>query len=275
MATKNTKVQTTKAKSTKATKATKSQKTPPKARNVSETESKTPAKKRKAEAKSAKAETAVPQVKAEKKSSVSENAGMNMARVISNTIGKYFSKFVAVAVSTIACAMVGCAAISGMTTEQKADIAYAASRTATIAWVAIDENSTKYVGSLSTVVSITKEVVDSYCSETNTEFTADFYNTCYAAIETKVDALNLDPVAAEVSKSLAKFSVLECQKVIKMLKSKTPEEAKAIVKAIVDGIDSGLKVDVKSEEYKTALVSLKASEESAALRVKLSAQKAK
>lgn len=212
-----------------------------------------------------------------KKSSDPNNIGMDMARTISNTMGKYFSKFASIAVAAVVglAAVNGCALISGMTVEQKADIAYTASRTATIAWVALDENSTKYVDALSAVVSITKKTVDSYCSETNTAFATDFYDKCYAVIEKDIVALNLDPLATEISKSLAKFSVLECQKVVKMMKAQTPEETKTLVQHIIDGIDSGLKVNVKSEEYKTALVEQRVANESEALRVKMTALGAK
>lgn len=212
-----------------------------------------------------------------KKSSDPNNIGMDMARTISNTMGKYFSKFASIAVAAVVglAAVNGCALISGMTVEQKADIAYTASRTATIAWVALDENSTKYVDALSAVVSITKKTVDSYCSETNTAFATDFYDKCYAVIEKDIVALNLDPLATEISKSLAKFSVLECQKVVKMMKAQTPEETKTLVHHIIDGIDSGLKVNVKSEEYKTALVEQRVANESEALRVKMTALGAK
>lgn len=212
-----------------------------------------------------------------KKSTDPANIGMDMARTISNTMGKYFSKFASVAVAAVIglVAVNGCALISGMTVEQKADIAYTASRTATIAWVALDENSTKYVDALSAVVSITKKTVDSYCSETNTAFATDFYDKCYAVIEKDIVALNLDPLATEISKSLAKFSVLECQKVVKMMKAQTPEETKTLVQHIIDGIDSGLKVNVKSEEYKTALVEQRVANENEALRVKMTALGAK
>lgn len=212
-----------------------------------------------------------------KKSTDPSNIGMDMARTISNTMGKYFSKFASVAVAAVIglVAVNGCALISGMTVEQKADIAYTASRTATIAWVALDENSTKYVDALSAVVSITKKTVDSYCSETNTAFATDFYDKCYAVIEKDIVALNLDPLATEISKSLAKFSVLECQKVVKMMKAQTPEETKTLVQHIIDGIDSGLKVNVKSEEYKTALVEQRVANENEALRVKMTALGAK
>lgn len=212
-----------------------------------------------------------------KKSSDPNNIGMDMARTISNTMGKYFSKFASIAVAAVVglAAVNGCTLISGMTVEQKADIAYTASRTATIAWVALDENSTKYVDALSAVVSITKKTVDSYCSETNTAFATDFYDKCYAVIEKDIVALNLDPLATEISKSLAKFSVLECQKVVKMMKAQTPEETKTLVQHIIDGIDSGLKVNVKSEEYKTALVEQRVANESEALRVKMTALGAK
>ena len=216
------------------------------------------------------AEKVAPKVSAER-TAEQENTGAGMARFISNSIGKYFSKFVGVAMAlTLGLSSVtGCAVFSNMTTEQKADIAFSASRTATIAWVVLDEKSTKYVDSLSSVVSITKDVVYAFCSETNTSFEAGFYDKCFAVVDKKIDELGLDPIETELSKSLAKFSILECQKVVKLLKSQTPEETKEIVKAIIDGIDSGLKINIASEEYKTALVAKDVSDEDDALRLKM------
>lgn len=215
-------------------------------------------------------EVGVKDIKVAKTAKVSDsgNVGMGMARVISNTMGKYFSKFAAIAV-ICASLVSGCALISGMTTEQKADIAYTAARTATIAWVALDDNSTKYKESLSQVVSVTKSVVDSYCSSSNTDFSVNFYNECYAKIEMEIVAMKLDSLTEELSKSLAKFSVIECQKVIKLLKSVTPEESKEIVQHVINGIDSGLKVDVKSEEYSVALAEQSVASENEALKVKM------
>ena len=59
------------------------------------------------------------------------------------------------------------------------------------------------------------------------------------------------------------------------MKAQTPEETKTLVQHIIDGIDSGLKVNVKSEEYKTALVEQRVANENEALRVKMTALGAK
>ncbi len=264
MASKTTKKSAVGAETTKSVKKTS------KPKKVSSATAKKTTSKRKAKNDTV-SEKVAPKVSAEKPTE-QENTGAGMARFISNSIGKYFSKFVVVAMAlTLGLSSVtGCAVFSNMTTEQKADIAFSASRTATIAWVVLDEKSTKYVDSLSSVVSITKEAVYAFCSETNTSFEAGFYDKCFAVVDKRIDELGLDPIESELSKSLAKFSILECQKVVKLLKSQTPEETKEIVKAIIDGIDSGLKINVASEEYKTALVAKDVSDEDDALRVKMS-----
>jgi hypothetical protein len=259
-------VKTAKKSSTSATKATKTTKTTTQKKTTST--KKTTSKKTADKSKTTKALSAK---KNETVAANSGNIGMNMAKVISNTMGKYFSKFASIALVAIIgmSTLTGCTLLSGLSTDTKADIAYAAAKTATISWVALDENSTKYVDSLSKVVTITKEAVESYCSDTNTDFTVAFYDTCYAIIEKKIDELNMDELTAELSKSLAKFSVLECQKIIKLMKSETSEEAKEIVLHVISGIDSGLKVDISSTEYKVALTEQKAVSENEALKLKM------
>ena len=180
----------------------------------------------------------------------------SIARHIGNVMTDYFkTMFGSIAVLIVGGTLLfstGCMLMRSMTADQKSDAARSLTRTATVAWLVLDSNSSKYVSTLEGVVSTTKNAIEAVLVDEG-EANSQFYEKAYAKVEASIAANNHGELAQTLERSIAKFAIQQSQKFIKTFKTTKVEDALVVVDGVFDGILDGLAVKVDSAEYIAAL----------------------